>query len=72
MFNERSESITINGVLLDEELKKELKRIRNFESKPCPVDFPEKLKKYWKGHLEYSYTPCETGWRYLAEQKRKQ
>ena len=72
MFNERGESVTINGVLFDDELKKEWRRIRNFESKPCPADFPEKLKKYWKGHLEFSYTPCETGWRYLAELKRKQ
>jgi len=53
-----------------EETREEWKRIREYRSKPCPSDFPEKLKPYWKGHLEFSYTPCQSGWMYLAEQKR--
>ena len=48
----------------------EWKRIREYKSKPCPPDFPEKLKPYWKGNLEFSYTPCQSGWMYLAGKKR--
>ena len=52
------------------ETRDEWKRISEYRSKPCPADFPEKLKPYWKGHLEFSYTPCQTGWMYLEEKKR--
>tara|TARA_Y100000816_G_scaffold291455_1_gene282848 strand:+ start:2389 stop:2703 length:315 start_codon:yes stop_codon:yes gene_type:complete len=52
------------------ETRDELKRIRDYRSKPCPSDFPEKLKPYWKGHLEFSYTPCQSGWMYLQNQKK--
>ena len=71
MRNEICPPITVQGGVYDEDLIKELKRIRNFESKPCPEDFPEELKKYWTGHLEFSYTPCQSGWQYLAEKKRR-
>jgi len=37
----------------------------------CPLDFPEKLRPYWKGHLEYSLTPCQSGWIYLNECGKK-
>ena len=53
-----------------QETRDDWKRIREYRSKPCPADFPEKLKPYWKGHLEFSYTPCQSGWMYLSEQKR--
>jgi hypothetical protein len=52
------------------EVKEEHRRILNYRSKPCPHDLPEKLKPHWKGHLEFSFTPCETGWMYLQEQKK--
>ena len=29
--------------------------------KPCPHDFPPKLKKYWNS-LQYSSTPIQCGW----------
>ncbi len=51
-------------------VKKEHNRILNYRSKPCPSDFPEKLKPYWKGHLEFSFTPYESGWKYLQQQKK--
>jgi hypothetical protein len=37
----------------------------------CPPDFPEQLRPYWKGHLEYSLTPCQSGWMYVNEMRRK-
>lgn len=52
------------------EVREEHSRILNYRSKPCPPDFPEKLKPYWKGHLEFSFTPCQSGWMYLQEQKK--
>ena len=51
------------------EVREEHSRILNYRSKPCPHDFPEKLKPHWKGHLEFSFTPCQSGWMYLQEQK---
>ena len=52
------------------ETRDEWKRISEYRSKPCPADFPKKLKPYWKGHLEFSYTPCQSGWMYLAQQNK--
>ena len=52
------------------EVREEHSRILNYRSKPCPQDFPEKLKPYWKGHLEFSLTPCQSGWMYLQQQKK--
>ena len=52
------------------EVREEHSRILNYRSKPCPHDFPEKLKPYWKGHLEFSLTPCQSGWIFLEEQKK--
>ena len=52
------------------EVNDEWNRVLNYRSKPCPVDFPEKLKPYWKGHLEFSLTPCQSGWMYLQNQKK--
>jgi hypothetical protein len=49
---------------------KERKRILNYIPAPCPPDFPEKLKPYWKNHLEFSLTPCQTGWLYLSEKAK--
>jgi hypothetical protein len=52
------------------ETSDEWKRIREYRSKPCPPDFPKELKPYWKGNLEFSFTPYQSGWMYLAEQKK--
>ena len=52
------------------EVKEERNRIRNFKSKPCPSDFPEQLKPYWKDHLEFSFTPYQSGWLYLQQKQQ--
>ena len=31
-------------------------------NKPCPDDFPLRLRKYWKNNLEHSLTPLQCGW----------
>ena len=51
---------------------KERQRILNLVSAPCPSDFPERLKPYWKNHLEFSLTPCETGWLYLIQKAKRE
>lgn len=53
-----------------EETQEEWNRILNKISKPCPSDFPKELKPYWKGHLEFSLTPYESGWMHLNEMKK--
>lgn len=68
-----SHSITNQEYLYDDpfkETQEEWKRILNKISKPCPSDFPKELKPYWKGHLEFSLTPYESGWMYLNEMKK--
>jgi hypothetical protein len=35
-----------------EEVKKERARILKNIPGPCPPDFPEQLRPFWKGHLE--------------------
>tara|TARA_Y100000385_G_C12716432_1_gene476759 strand:+ start:329 stop:637 length:309 start_codon:yes stop_codon:yes gene_type:complete len=46
-------------------------RILNFVSKPCPPDFPKELKHLWKNNLEFSLTPCQSGWMQLMEKTHK-
>lgn len=70
MYSERSKSITTSTVEIGHEIYKERQRILNHLSKPVPDDFPERLKPYWKDHLEYSLTPCQSGWLYLAEKNK--
>lgn len=70
MYSERGKPVEITSYIFDEETSKERKRILKFQSKPVPEDFPERLKPYWKGHLEYSFTPCQSGWLYLAEKNK--
>ena len=53
-----------------EEVRKEKERIRKMIPAPIPADFPKELRPYWKGHLEFSYTPCQSGWIYLAGLKK--
>tara|TARA_B100000401_G_scaffold343113_1_gene241229 strand:- start:4027 stop:4245 length:219 start_codon:yes stop_codon:yes gene_type:complete len=48
-----------------EEAKKEWKRLVDKDAKPCPDDFPEKLKPLWKGFLEYSSSPLKVGYQHL-------
>lgn len=69
-YNESYNQPDIYGDPL-KEIKAERSRILNFRSKPCPPDFPERLKPYWKGHLEFSLTPCQSGWMFLDEKKRR-
>ena len=45
-----------------------------WKPKPCPIDFPEKLKQYWSSGLQYSLTPIQSGWMFYydaQEKKRK-
>ena len=51
------------------EVKEERRRILQRVPAPCPRDFPKELRRFWKGHLEFSLTPCQTGWLYLRELK---
>lgn len=53
-----------------EDVRKEKERIRKMIPAPIPSDFPKELRPYWKGHLEFSYTPCQSGWMYLAGLKK--
>lgn len=53
-----------------ENVRNEKKRIRNMIPAPIPSDFPKELRPYWKDHLEFSYTPCQSGWIYLAGKKK--
>tara|TARA_A100001011_G_scaffold382775_1_gene453097 strand:- start:9870 stop:10148 length:279 start_codon:yes stop_codon:yes gene_type:complete len=52
------------------ETQQERNRILNYKSKPCPIDFPERLKQYWDGNLEYSLTPYQTGWNLVSKKKK--
>lgn len=69
-YNDRYNQPDLYGDPL-KEIKEERSRILNYRSKPCPPDFPQQLKPYWKGHLEFSLTPCQSGWMYLDEKKRR-
>ena len=45
---------------------------RFMTSKECPSDFPLKLRKYWKGYLEYSLTPIQCGWiQYYSDREKE-
>mgnify|MGYP001422820687 CR=1 FL=1 len=46
-------------------------RILNLISKPCPADFPKELRPLWKGNLEFSLTPCQSGWMQLIEKNKR-
>ncbi len=47
-------------------------RIQACANKPCPSDFPEKLKPYWDSGLKYSLTPLQSGWiQYYADLEKK-
>ena len=48
----------------------ECERISKWIPKPCPLYFPEKLKKYWNT-LQYSHTPIESGWMIHYEELEK-
>ena len=39
----------------------EIERILLCIPKPCPNNFPEKLKKYWNV-LQYTMCPIQSGW----------
>lgn len=55
---------------LDEYLKTTSKEENRYKEKPCPSDFPVKLRKYWKSSLQYSHTPIQSGWiMYYSEKK---
>ena len=46
------------------------KEENRYKEKPCPSDFPVKLRKYWKSSLQYSHTPIQSGWiMYYSEKK---
>ena len=72
--NTRGSKIKHNYDYIDEnqfkETQEEWSRILNNISKPCPSDFPKELKPYWKGYLEFSLTPYESGWMYLNERRK--
>lgn len=42
-----------------------------WKPKPCPNDFPEKLKKYWSSSLQYSLTPIQSGWMIYYDEQEK-
>jgi len=42
-----------------------------YGNKPCPRDFPERLKSYWKSSLQYSLTPIQSGWMLYYADKTK-
>ena len=54
----------------NDDVTKERTRIINMVSKPCPPDFPLALRPYWSGNLEFSLTPCQTGWMQHDAMKR--
>jgi len=54
----------------NDDVMKERTRIINMVSKPCPPDFPPALRPYWSGNLEFSLTPCQTGWMQYDAMKR--
>ena len=48
---------------LENYLEKQRNEENRYKEKPCPSDFPAKLRKYWKSHnLQYSHTPIQSGW----------
>ena len=55
----------------NDDVTKERSRIINMVSKPCPPDFPPALRPYWSNNLEFSLTPCQTGWMQLDAMKKK-
>ena len=66
-MNNHSRIVNFN----DDEITKERSRIINMVSIPCPPDFPPALRPYWSGNLEFSLTPCQTGWMQLDAMKKK-
>ena len=50
---------------------KQNKMTSKYKSKACPIDFPEKLKKYWTNNLEYSSTPIQCGWMHYYQVKKR-
>ena len=40
-------------------------------AKPCPSDFPERLKKYWHT-LQFSLTPIQCGWILYYQDKERE
>ena len=44
------------------EKEEEKQRISRGQPKPCPTDFPPKLRKYWNSSLQFSHTPIQSGW----------
>ena len=73
-YNDNKKNDNKNNAKIDEDFFKatidERTRILNFISKPCPADFPKELRPLWKGNLEFSLTPYQSGWMQLMEKKQ--
>ena len=73
-YNDNKKNDNKNNAKIDEDFFKatidERTRILNFVSKPCPPDFPKELRPLWKGNLEFSLTPYQSGWMQLMEKKQ--
>ena len=73
-YNDNKKNDNKNNAKIDEDFFKatidERTRILNFVSKPCPPDFPKELRPLWKGNLEFSLTPYQSGWMLLMEKKQ--
>ena len=46
----------------------ELEKIINLIPRPCPIDFPEKLKPYWNS-VQYMPTPIQCAWMLYYQDK---